>query len=191
MRKLSKLIAVIAAMALLMGMSTSAFAANATGVSPSPGGDGAENWMVDGQQVVVNGETLDIYGNDYKTPTPDEIKQIMSQNGYDMSKISSSDVVVLDAENVCAYDVDGKESPVNGAITLWLSVPTTASPGDIVYVMHKMHNGQWEVLKCKVGADNRIQVTLQGLSPVYLVKFLQELNRTDAANTGKSPKTGF
>lgn len=196
MRKLSKLIAAVAAMALLMAMSTSAFAAgeNTSPADPAPG-------KVSQGTVTINGssESGDIIGT--AIPPQTQISKTEAENlvkeKIGVTVKANEEIVILDAMNL-TYQENGLVVPVKKGSTVkfTMAVPGVKA-GTTVYVLHEKSPGDWEVVPCEVKADGTIEVRLDGLSPVYLAMIKQQAN-TDtsvvvdvAANKGKSPKTGF
>lgn len=194
MKKLSKLIAVVAAMAMFMAMSTSAFAA-ITNPSPENNPNG-----INGQQVTIDGVTGVLDSYEIKAPSKALIRNALTQGGYDAANIPDTNIKVL-----CSLDVDWwYQTGVDGAgdpiwdygtdkkLSFDMYVPGV-NPGDTVYVLHLKHDGTWEAAAYEVGADGTIHVTLEGLSQMYVVQVLQEMARLNGqtGQAGKSPKTGF
>lgn len=195
MRKLSKLIAAVAAMALLMAMSTSAFAAgeNTSPADPAPG-------KVSQGTVTINGSSAggDIIGT--AIPPQTQISKTEAENlvkeKIGVTVKANEEIVILDAMNL-TYQENGSVVSVKGKTVKFTMAVPGVKAGTTVYVLHEKSPGDWEVVPCEVKADGTIEVTLKGLSPVYLAMIKQQAN-TDtsvvvdvAANKGKSPKTGF
>lgn len=182
MRKLSKLIAVVAAMALLMGMSTSAFAAG----SPADPATGVGSATVDGVgdvDLVNDGLATE------KVMTPDQMQNKVEEV-LGVTPKANEEIVIVAQWDLKALQ-GGTDVVVSGkTVHATLAVPG-AKAGDTVYVLHQKDDGTWEGFICTVAADGTITVDFTGLSPVYLAMIQQKAD-TDAANKdGKSPKTGF
>lgn len=176
MKKLSKLIAVVAAMALLMGMSTSAFAAVSPADPVSEGGVLVEGELQPGAEIVDKGSTMT------QAEAVDIVKEKVGFN-VDPAKIKVLDVMDLELQGATLQDGD--------EVTFTMAAPAGANNGDTVYVLHEYAPGHWEVLTYTV-VDGKITVTLTGLSPVIIAMIEQAAADNNAANnTGKSPKTGF
>lgn len=211
MKKLSKLIAVVAAMALLMAMSTSAFAAGINNESP-----------VKGEAMDSNGLPVEGYVNGSPLNVADEIsdadaKDIVENILNDTLK-ADDEVIIVDGSELEFVGMDGQ--PVTGGVTdVTFTIDVSKVPADanVIYVLHKFGSGanDWDVLVYGRDdiVDGTIEVTLQSLSPVFLAYLQQQANQgsnnngntgntgnnnsgnagnaANAANTGKSPKTGF
>lgn len=197
MKKLSKFAAVVAAMALLMAMSTSAFA----DVSPSP-----TNVPTTGD-ILVNGESMDglkLVNKGSDMTQAEVVATVERELGKALGSVNPNQVKVLANMDLSLMDDDMKIVNVAGdKVKFTMKAPAGLKDGDIVYVLHEKALGDWEVATCKVDANGNITVTLTGLSPVIIAMIEQKGGAGignvgfggiygDTANKdGKSPKTGF
>lgn len=97
-----------------------------------------------------------------------EVKKIFAANGFvDIPK---------NAEILCIADGDYSFTAEEAATKVAISFETgnlDVIEGDTVYVMHKMANGEWEVVKTTV-KNGYIKVELSGLSPIAIFKILED-----------------
>lgn len=191
MRKLSKLIAVVAAMALLMGMSTSAFAATSPADPDPEAVQKSIGTVTVSDPAKAGGGVVGVGIAKEDQITEAEAKDLV-EGQLDITLKGNEKLVIMDAVEL-DYVKDGKVVNLDGdTITFTMKAPAGAKAGATVYVLHQMHDGSWEVLACTVDENGNITMTLTGLSPVYLAMIEQQQADTDAANKdGKSPKTGF
>lgn len=209
MKKLSKFAAVVAAMALLMAMSTSAFAA----VSPSDPLQGS----VDSGLVLTDSNDdeirCDIVGEPIQKLDEADAQAIVEEKLH--ITVDADKVVVFGSANLKLVNVEnGENVTLADGQKVEFTIDVSGfdlEEGTTVYVIHKYGPGEndWEVVPCDVDGDGCITVELTGLSPVYLALMEQIMNAGDdpvtdtpnntdkpadkpAANTTKvSPKTGF
>ncbi|MCI9340298.1 MAG: hypothetical protein HFG94_06505 [Dorea sp.] len=201
--KLKKMVALITAGALCLGMSMTAFAANS--VTDVIGGA-----IVEGVEGTVE--------NDYYNMTPEEkkafeeaaevlsdeskVKAELEKLGYDTK---GKDVVVMGLGEYNYYDENGNKAELPKGSTVKFSLAGVEKAkglkhGDQIYVMHYLGDGKWEVKSAKVTFVNGVayaEVEMDSLSPVAFLKVMSngKIVKLDkkgevVSNTGRSPKTG-
>lgn len=184
MKKLSKLIAVVAAMALLMGMSTSAFAAGSP-EDPTPATEV-------GSATVEGVGAVDLVNDGLaaeKVMTPAQMQNKVEEV-LGVTPKANEEIVIVAQWELTAQQGGVTVNVTGNTVHATLAVPG-AKAGDTVYVLHLKDDGTWEGFTCTVAADGTITVDFTGLSPVYLAMIQQKADADTANKDGKSPKTGF
>lgn len=203
--KIKKLVALLTAGVLCLGMSTTAFAAqsvdDASGYVQLEGAEGSVSG-VSGDEL--EGDEKKAY-DDAKKVLEDEdaVKAVLEAKGFDTKNV---DVVVLGMADYKYYDKDGNEAELPKGATLrfglnGLEKAKGLKNGDSVYLMHYV-NGNWQVITAKVVLANGVLYAetdqLTSLSPIAFLKVMSdgkvvELDKKGEVKTPTtkvSPKTG-
>lgn len=199
--KLKKMVALITAGALCLGMSMTAFAANSVdetnGYAQVEGGGfiRGDQELTEEQQKAYD-EAKEVLSDEAK------VKEELEKLGYDTK---GKDIVVMGVGDYQYYDEDGKPAdlPKGSKVKFSLSGLEQAKGlkhNDQIYVMHYLGDGKWEVKSATVKIVNGIayaEVEMDSLSPVAFLKVMSngKIVKLDkkgevVSNTGRSPKTG-
>ncbi|TGY65612.1 hypothetical protein [Dubosiella muris] len=157
---------------------------------------------VDGKDVEIVKENLD-EATLKEVDTNEKVLGILADAGYKAP--AGATVVVAGAE----YDaqVDGKDVTLKEKVEIAFNMAGTEfKAGEPVFVMHKMANGEWEVIASYVNSKGEVVVELNGLSPVVIAKVMSNgevvkvdyeapaagtTTKTSTKTVKKSPNTGF
>lgn len=199
--KLKKMVALITAGALCLGMSMTAFAANSVDETDGYGeveGGGfiyGDNKLTEEEQKAYE-EAKEVLSDEAK------VKAELEKLGYDTK---GKDIVVMGVGEYQYYDENGKPADLPKGSTVKFSLDGLDKAkglkhGDQIYVMHYLGDGKWEVKSATVTVINGMlfaEVELDSLSPVAFLKVMSngKIVKLDkkgevVSNTGKSPKTG-
>ncbi len=165
----------------------------------------------------VNGEKVDIVKDTLDEETAKEVDTnekvlgILADAGYKAPE--GATVVVVGADYNA--QIDDKEVSLKEKVELAFDMSGTEfKPGEPVYVMHKMANGEWEVIASYVNAKGEVVVEVNGLSPIVIAKVMSNgevvaveyeapakdstkapvktpAKTTKTSTAKKSPNTGF
>ncbi len=124
----------------------------------------------DGQKVEIVKEELN--AEDAKdVDTPEKVVDLIEGAGFTLP--ANSTVVVTGGEYFA--EVNDQEVDVNGQIPMIFDLAgKDYAAGQSVFVLHKMHNGEWEVIQATVDANYQVAVSLNGLSPVVIAKVMTD-----------------
>lgn len=163
--------------------------------------------------ATVNGEKVEIVKDalDEETAkevdTDEKVLGILADAGYKAPE--GATVVVVGADYNA--ELNDKEISLKGKIELAFNMNGTEfKPGEPVYVLHKMDNGEWEVIASYVNSKGEVVVKVNGLSPIVIAKVMSNgevvaveyeapakdstkapVKTTSTSTTKKSPNTGF
>lgn len=178
MKKMKKLLAILSAAVMTVGMAATVFAA------PSPSVSGIVTGVVkavdkNGADVKIIVESVDVLTGAEKTAA-EEIKDIAKVKEV-MGSAFTEGMQVVDVKNVRA------EGDVAFPVTVTFKVTGVTSASKVALLHYDVEKGAWTVLEAKAG-EGTIEATFDSLSPVA---FVVEKDVTAAA-TGMtvSPKTG-
>lgn len=165
--------------------------------------DATTDLKVDGKDVDIVKDALD-EETLKEVDTDKKVLDILADAGYKAP--AGATVVVVGAD----YDakVDGEDIDLKGKVELAFDMTGTEfKAGEPVYVLHKMANGEWEVIASYVNSKGEVVVELNGLSPVVIAKVMSNgevvkvdytapaaaatTTKTNTNTTKKSPNTGF
>ena len=124
----------------------------------------------DGQKVEIVKEELN--AEDAKdVDTPEKVVDLIEGAGFTLP--ANSTVVVTGGEYFA--EVNDEEIDVNGQIPMIFDLAgKDYAAGQSVFVLHKMKNGEWEVIQATVDANYQVSVALNGLSPVVIAKVMTD-----------------
>lgn len=163
--------------------------------------------------TLENGEKVDIVKDALDAETAKEVDTdekvlgILADAGYKAPE--GATVVVVGADYNA--EINDKEVSLKDKIQLAFDMNGTEfTPGTPVYVMHKMDNGEWEVIASYVNEKGEVVVEVNGLSPIIIAKVMSNgevvaveyeapakdstkapVKTTSTSTTKKSPNTGF
>jgi len=194
MKRLSKLIAVVAAMALLMSMSMSVFAAENPSVEVYGGA-----YFENGEDVLVQGiEDPDAILGDDEEEMEANLPEFLESTFEGEVEVPEGATINV----IGAWDITSEDKTVVFSID-----SSVAGEGDYVYVLHYLGDGQWELMHDLQVKDGLLEVTFEnGFSPVYLfvvedkdgkvtaLKVTEpeaEVQKDKPAAKGKSYNTGY
>lgn len=165
--------------------------------------DATTDLKVNGKDVEIVKDALD-EETLKELDTDKKVLDILADAGYKAP--AGATVVVVGAD----YDakVDGKDINLKDKVEIAFNMAGTEfKAGEPVYVMHKMANGEWEVIASYVNSKGEVVVELNGLSPVVIAKVMSNgevvkvdytapaaaatTTKTNTNTTKKSPNTGF
>lgn len=163
--------------------------------------DATTDLKVNGKDVEIVKDALD-EETLKELDTDKKVLDILADAGYKAP--AGATVVVVGAE----YDakVEGKDIDLKDKVEIAFKMAGTEfKAGEPVYVMHKMANGEWEVIASYVNSKGEVVVELNGLSPVVIAKVMSNgevvkvdytapaaaATTTKTNTTKKSPNTGF
>lgn len=165
--------------------------------------DATTDLKVDGKDVDIVKDALD-EETLKEVDTDKKVLDILADAGYKAP--AGATVVVVGAD----YDakVEGEDIDLKGKVELAFDMTDTEfKAGEPVYVLHKMANGEWEVIASYVNSKGEVVVELNGLSPVVIAKVMSNgevvkvdytapaaaatTTKTKTNTTKKSPNTGF
>lgn len=126
------------------------------------------DYTVDGVKVEIVKEEMK--AEDAKdVDTPEKVVDIIKDAGYTLP--ANATVVVTGGEYFA--EINDNEVDVNGKIQMAFDLAgKNFAAGESVFVLHKMHNGEWEVIQTTVNANFEVVVSLNGLSPVVIAKVM-------------------
>ena len=203
--KIKKLVALLTAGVLCLGMSTTAFAAqsvqDADGAALVKGADGYVSGY--GELTPAQQEAFD----KAKEVLEDEkqVDKILQDLGYNTNGV---DVIVMGMGDYRYYDKDGNPADLPKGTTLQFSLEGLDKAkglknGDKVYLMHYKADGTWEVVNGTVVTLNGFLYVetdeLDSLSPIAFLKVMSDgkvvaLDKkgevVKTTTTKVSPKTG-
>lgn len=174
MRNLKKIAAIVLAATMCLGVSATAFAA---GESPK-GVIDVDVKDKDGNPVSVDirdaqemteAEKAEIAEDLYDETglSHDKVAAILEKNGFTglTKDMDLNPILLIDAKP------DPNAATPDGGYSLVFTTKEAKGivAGDTVYVMHKKHNGEWEVKTAVVGEDG-FTVTFSELSPILILK---------------------
>lgn len=172
-----RLMALVCAAVLTVGMSMTAFAANPSVVAG----------VVTGIEKAVdkNGAAIDVEGADAKIVVEnlpkdkyvEEIKYIEENYKKELGDAYKEGMVIIDEKNV---RVVGDPALINWDATITFTANGVKAGEDVVLLHYNETAKDWEVIEATAG-DETIKATFKSLSPVVFVK---------VGPVGGSPKTG-
>lgn len=133
---------------------------------PTAGSD----YTVNGVQVEIVKDQLDEAVKE-EVDTPEKVIDIIKDAGFNVP--ANSTVVVTGGEYYA--EIDDTEVDVDGKIQMVFDMAgTDFAIGQSVFVLHKMHNGEWEVIQTVVNDKGEVVATFNGLSPVVIAKVMSD-----------------
>ena len=172
MRNLKKIAAIVLAATMCLGVSATAFASGESqkGVIDVDVKDKEGNpvsvdirdaeELTDAEKAEIAEDLYDETGLSY-----DKVSAILEKNGFTglTKDMDLNPILLIDAK------VNG--ATPDGGVSVVFSTQDAKGieAGDTVYVMHKKHNGEWEVKKAVVGEDG-FTVEFSELSPILVIK---------------------
>ncbi|MBF0579886.1 hypothetical protein IM774_08870 [Erysipelotrichaceae bacterium RD49] len=128
------------------------------------------DYTVNGQKVEIVKTEMD--ANDAKdVDTPEKVVDLIEGAGFTLP--ANATVVVTGGEYFA--EVNDQEVDVNGQIPMIFDLAgKDYAAGQSVFVLHKMKNGEWEVIQATVDANYQVSVALNGLSPVVIAKVMTD-----------------
>lgn len=110
-----------------------------------------------------------------------EAARIMVNTGLDVS----STKVIVNAFDVVVPDTIKNNISAENTVTIIFNV-AGYKKGDIVKVLHKPEDKEWELLNGTVVEDNKVAVTLSSFSPIVFLKLSQIQNNNSSKNDNVS-----
>ncbi len=206
--KMKKIIALATAAALCLGMSMTAFAADAVNPSPNKVPQSSSSYVnkegYEAQTGELDAETKALLANE------DKVKEILSQEfvvpkDAKVAVLGAGEYTLWDwtKDDVYKYQIEDGKVPNGGANFTFpiYDKDHDVKIGDTIYVLHKVGD-KWEVTECVVtmgpNGDMVVDVFMESFSPVAFVKVMSDgtVVKLDAKGepekpvTKKAPKTG-
>lgn len=161
-----RLMALVCAAVLTVGMSMTAFATNPSVVAG----------VVTGIEKAVdkNGAAIDVEGTDAKIVVEnlpadkyvDEVKYIKDNYKKELGDAYKDGMVIIDIKNV---RVVGDPAEINWDATVTFTAKGVKAGEDVAILHYDEAEKKWEVIKATAG-DETIKATFDSLSPVVFVK---------------------
>lgn len=179
MKKMKKLLAVLSAAVMAVGMAATVFAAPSpsvsgivTGIAKAVDKNGAD------ARIIV--ESVDVLTGAEKTAA-EEIKDIAKVKEV-MGSAFAEGMQVVDVKNVRA------EGDVAYPVTITFKVTGITSASKVAILHYDAEKAAWEVLEAKAG-EGTMEATFNSLSPVAFVVD-KDTAASVTTSTTTSPKTG-
>lgn len=200
--KMKKLVALVTAAALCLGMSLTAFAADDKEVSPE---ELQVGWSEDGTLGVVTKELTE----KEKADIAEAAKKALA-NQYN---VTGKDVVVMGVGDYTLFDMTDPDNPKvitdgkvpNGGANFQFYLGSETKEGYVngatIYVAHQKADGSWEIIEGKlsrVAGEWYVEVKMDSFSPVAFLKVMSNGKVVEVDRRGepvkpattRSPRTG-